>query len=273
MTKIAIVIPCINLWAKYTKPTIDSALEAMVRAKPHDIDCHILLIDNASTDETATEALKMVSELFTYRRNTERWGFQKSVNYGVNEGFKNGADIALVLNNDVILHPEFIWRIGERFEKGDVEMVTGMPVDGEMKQRNMKPSDISFMNAKDKESLDEPPHPCFSAFALNKECWDTVGEFDEVFAPAYFEDNDYHYRIQLAGLLAILHPPAMFYHFGSRTQMEANENGRAMVPSPMFENNRAAYIKKWGGMPSQEKFEHPYNDSSLLITDVKQTTI
>jgi GT2 family glycosyltransferase len=106
---------------------------------------------------------------------------------------------------------------------------------------------------------------------LNQECWDIVGEFDEVFAPAYFEDNDYHYRIQLAGLLAVLYPPAMFYHFGSRTQLEANENGRAMVSAPSFENNRAFYIKKWGGMPGQEKWEHPYNDPLIPITKVKQT--
>ena len=269
--KIQIVMSSINLWAKYTKPAIESVNEAMVRAKAHGIDCHLLLIDNASTDNTATEAIKMVSELFTYRRNTERWGFQKSANFGINEGFKQGSDIALVLNNDLILHPEFIWRIGERFEKGGVVMVTGMPVDGEMREKKIPPEQVSLLLAKDKESVDETPHPCFSAFALNKECWDTVGEFDEVFAPAYFEDNDYHYRIQLAGLMAILLPTAMFFHFGSRTQLEGNESGRAMVPAPMYENNRAVYINKWGGMPSVEKFEHPYNDPFAPITRVKQT--
>ena len=54
--KIEIIIPAINLYHKYTKGALDSVLEAMVRAKAHGIDCHIILIDNKSTDETQAEA-------------------------------------------------------------------------------------------------------------------------------------------------------------------------------------------------------------------------
>jgi GT2 family glycosyltransferase len=243
----------------------------MVWAKQHDIDSKIFLIDNASTDETGAEAIKMVSPLFTYRHNTERWGFQKSVNLGVNDGFENGYDLVLILNNDVILHPEAIWRIAERFSKDGVGLVSCMDVRGEMTQAGINPLGITRILSKEKETVDESPNPNFSAFAVNKECWDTVGEFDEVFAPAYFEDNDYHYRMKIAEIPAITYPPAMFYHFGSRTQNEANENGKPLVPSPMFENTRAFYVKKWGGLPGAEKWTMPYGDPMLLITDVKQT--
>lgn len=268
--KVEIVIPVINLWKRYTKPALDSIFDAMVRAKSHNIDCHIILIDNKSTDETQAEASKLNNDLLFYQRNEERWGFQKSVNFGVHYGLEHGAQMILVCNNDIMLHPEAIWRLIERFDKGGVGMVTCMDVRGEMRENGILPQMIGTLNTKDKEKVEEAPHPNFSAFMVSKECWEEVGEFDEVFEPAYFEDNDYHYRMEQFGLGAIVYPPAMFYHYGSRTQNEADESGRPMVPGGMFENNRANYIKKWGGLPNQEKFTHPYNDESRSLKDTKQ---
>ncbi len=268
--KVEIIVPVINLWQKYTSPCLDSIFEAMIRAKVHNIDSHILLIDNNSTDETSREASKLESELFHYHKNSDRWGFQRSVNFGMMYAWENKMDFGLVCNNDIVMHPEAIWRLVERFDKGDVAMVTGMPVDGEMKAANLIPSLISTLNAKDKESVEETEHPCFSMIMINKPCWEIVGEFDELFAPAYFEDNDYHYRMQLAGLLAILLPTAMFYHYGSMTQNVGSERGRRIVTSEMFEKNRAAFIEKWGGVPTEEKFQHPYNDEKKSIKSTLQ---
>lgn len=266
--KAEIVIPTINLWSKYTKQCVNSIMDAMMRAKDHGIDCHLTLIDNASTDETNIEAPKLNNSLFLYIKNEERWGFQKSVNLGVNEGLKMGADFILVCNNDITIHPEAIWRLVKRFEKGDIGMVSCMDVSGEMNQFNILPQLIGILNAQEKEKVDEAPHPHFSAFMVSKECWEAVGEFDELFAPAYFEDNDYHYRMKLLGVPAIVLPSAMFYHYGSRTQNEADT--APIVSGGMFENNRANFVKKWGGLPDQEKFVHPYNDETKIIKSTQQ---
>jgi GT2 family glycosyltransferase len=246
-------------------------MDAMVRAKDHDIDAHLILIDNKSTDETQTEASKRNNDLFFYQRNEERWGFQKSVNFGVKYGFEHGTDFCLICNNDIVLHPEAIWRMVERFQKDDVGMVTAMDVAGEMRENGKQPLMIGNINAKEKEALEESPHPHFSCFMVSKECWEIVGELDELFDPAYFEDNDYHYRMGLAGLVAITYPPAMFYHYGSRTQNEADENGRPIVISMMFENNKAFYVRKWGGLPGHEQFTLPYDDATKTIKNTKQT--
>lgn len=264
--KIQIVIPSVNLWNKYTKQAIQSVQEAMVYAKGHGIDCRILLIDNASTDETKVEAGKMVSNLFSHMRNEERWGFQRSVNTGVNDGFERGYEIILVCNNDIVLHPEAIWRLCERFKRGDVGMVTCLDVRGELDN----PATIGNLNANEKESVEEAPNPNFSAFAINKDCWEEIGEFDELFFPAYFEDNDYHYRMNLEEIKAIVYPPAMFYHYGSRTQNEAIENGLPMVSGGEFENTRARYVKKWGGLPEHETYKTPYNDPLKTVKSTKQ---
>lgn len=266
--KLQIIIPAINLWDKYSKPCIQSVQEAMVYAKKHGIDCRILFIDNASTDNTRDEAGKMVSDLFCHHRNEERWGFQKSVNFGVNDAWERGYDLALVMNNDTLLHPQAIWRLIDRAKIDDdrfpnVGMITCMDVRSET-----TPFLLSSMDIKQKEGVEEAPHPNFSAFMISKQMWEAVGEFDEVFAPAYFEDNDYHYRMDLAGYDAIVLPTALFYHHGSGTQNEANEDGTPVVPSPAFEANRAKYAEKWGGVPGEEKYDVPYNNPELNLSSV-----
>lgn len=270
--KVQIIVPGINLWKKYSLPCIQSLQSAMMRAKKHGIDCRLLFIDNASTDETKIEAGKLVSNLFCHQRNEERWGFQKSVNFGVEDAWERGYDFAFICNNDIIVHPEAIWRLVERFKASsddekfkNVGMVTCMDVRSET-----TPDLITSMNAKEKEGVEEAPHPNFSAFMVSRQMWDAVGQFDELYAPAYFEDNDYHYRMDLFGYDAIVHPPALFFHYGSGTQNEADEKGQPIVPGPQFEKNKAAYAKKWGGVPGAETFDRPYDDPKLDASSVSQ---
>lgn len=262
--KVGIVMPSINLWAKYTKPAIDSVRTAMSEAFVKGAVSEFLLIDNGSTDETKDESAKISKENATIhvQRNEEMWGFQRSVNFGVKFFLDKGFDLVMVCNNDIVMHPQAVARLVERFSKGGVAMATCLDATGEC---DNKPENIFKLSDVEKEKCPESPHPNFSAFMVSRECWETVGEFDEIFFPAYYEDNDYHYRIQLAKLLAITYPPAMFFHYGSRTQNEAI--GRPLTDSG---NQHGQFIKKWGGNPTQEKYTLPYNDSAKSIKSVKQ---
>lgn len=267
-------MPTINLWGKYTKPALDSVAEAISAAIPYDIAAEIILIDNASTDEVKTEGYKWFEQRYNkeyadaaYRRNEERWGFQRSVNVGVHEFLdKRKCDYVLVLNNDIVLHKDAIWRLVERFRKGGVGMVTCLDITGESggAQYTQK------LSSEEKTKCPETPHPCFSAFMVNRECWEKAGDFDEAFFPAYFEDNDYHYRMGLAGILAITYPPAMFFHYASRTNMEGTPEVPNVTKHGQFENNRATYVRKWGGLPGHEQFKTPYKITGRSIKSVKQ---
>lgn len=259
--KIQIVIPCINLWNKYTKKCIES-----VKSK-HEI--RIMLIDNASSDETKVEAGKMVSSTFSHHRNEQPWSCAKSWNFGIKDGWERGYDCVAVLNNDVLLHPDCLDRMIERFEKnntsGDITkeidanqhhvvMVTAMDVRGNCD----KPDNIFEFKSEDFEKVSESEHPNFSTFMVNKEFWDKIGEFDEEFNPAYFEDNSCHYKIKLAGLKAVCYPPALFYHFGSRTWNEGiNQND--MERGLKFERNKEIYVQMWGGIPGSEIYKTKFN--------------
>jgi GT2 family glycosyltransferase len=271
MPKIAIIIPVVNLWNTRTKKCIDSIKTSY--------EYRILCIDNASVDETKVEAGKLVSDKFSHKRNEERWGCSQSWNYGINDAWDRGFDYVLVLNNDVILHPDCIDRMVERFEKSNssgnitveiynnqhpLVMVTAMDIRGECKT----PENIFEKKSKDYEKLDESEHPNFSAFMINKKCWQEVGEFDEGFFPSYFEDNDFHHRIKLAGMKAVTYPPALFYHYGSST---INQSDKEKVMGAVgFENTKKYFIEKWGGVPTEIKFDHPFNNPTYSLKYTKQ---
>ena len=91
-------------------------------------------------------------------------------------------------------------------------------------------------------------------FILPKSTFTKVGKFDEAFYPAYYEDNDYHYRMQLKGLsyfkIPFLNP---FLYKSSQTIDKAPELRKHI------EDNKQYFINKWGGEPSKEKFKKPFN--------------
>jgi hypothetical protein len=109
---------------------------------------------------------------------------------------------------------------------------------------------------------------CLNAFALflvNSSIKDSVGLFDENFDPAYYEDNDYIYRMKLLGFnerkidgLKILH-----HDGGSATLKEQRRRGLNKEHDVNFSRNGQYFREKWGGMPLQEKYTHPYNDEKF----------
>jgi GT2 family glycosyltransferase len=259
MQKVQIIIPCINLWAKYTKPCIDSVVKAC-----KGIDHRILLVDNGSFDETKIEAGKLVSDTFSHKRFEINEGCSRAWNFGINDAFERGYTHVLVLNNDVLIHPESIEMLLARFRvEPEVAMATMMDITGEC----VTPGSIFNKDKLDKIGVLETEHPCFSGFMINRKCWEIVGEFDEGFYPAYYEDNDYHRRINLSGMIAIVCPLSLFYHYGSRTTLEA-------LPRKIDSSQAHRYfVEKWGGNPDSESlYKQPFNNMFNGIDWTKQSS-
>lgn len=249
--RIQIVIPVSNLWSQYTVPCV-----ASIRTS---FDHRVLVIDNASSDETNREARARVSPAFGYHRNGANLGVARAWNDGIRDAFERGYDLVVVLNNDVVLHAECIDRLAASLcSAKNYALVSAVDV----REEFTSPELMLRSDPRAREGIEDSDSPNFAAFVMNRNCWETVGPFDENFFPAYFEDNDYHLRITLAGLRAVCHPAAMFYHFGSRTQFQARD--RPLVPRARFEQNQYYYFRKWGGLPGQERFAKPFNGQSPL---------
>jgi len=95
----------------------------------------------------------------------------------------------------------------------------------------------------------------WSVILMSKYMYDYIGDFDETFYPAYYEDSDYLYRMKLKGIRqdveAELNPQTVRI---SMTQ----ERDPELVNASM-EANRLRYIEKWGNSPLLETFLTPYN--------------
>jgi GT2 family glycosyltransferase len=101
-------------------------------------------------------------------------------------------------------------------------------------------------------------HTMFGVYLQRRWCWDKIGPYDERFWPAYFEDNDYCYRLKLAGVPLMTVPGCGNNHVGSATMATYNED-EMREHHARFDGCRNYYIQKWGGPPHGERFSTPFN--------------
>jgi GT2 family glycosyltransferase len=96
----------------------------------------------------------------------------------------------------------------------------------------------------------------WSVLLINKDLYEYIGEFDEGFFPAYYEDSDYMYRLKLHGLLHEVN--------NSLNPIDAKVS-QTYEKAPELVNlsmrfNRQRYIDKWGNVPLLEKYTTPFNN-------------
>lgn len=89
-------------------------------------------------------------------------------------------------------------------------------------------------------------------FLLTKEVFDRVGPFDERFYPAYYEDNDYHYRMKLLNVI-YRHEKLFGVSVFRGSQTIARDPG--LIKHSKCE---AYYVEKWGGLPGKETYKTPF---------------
>ncbi len=182
----------------------------------------------------------------------ERRSVAASWNLGIQTAFEqHGSRYAIVANDDILFHPQCLDAMVRAADDGH-----------------------PFVNCQILHDPNDLATRCtqggFSLFLASRVLVEAVGWFDQAFAPAYFEDNDYFYRMKLACIPEHVSPDAGFYHhrFGV--------NGRELMGwTTTYENpamrlnhravllaNRARYIEKWGGMPGDETFKVPFDGAA-----------
>lgn len=190
-------------------------------------------------------------QIYLERNYLENKGVAAAWNIGTRRAIEDGCDIIFILNDDIVISPSAIDHMVNIWGRAsDLGVLTGTD-----HRNSHSPAEVFNMDFPEYEGglLDAPD---FAFFSITPFTYSYIGAFDENFKPAYFEDNDYVYRTLLAGLRPLRSQNAAFYHYGSRTQ----NHGAPVVPSSQFVKNRSLYVEKWGGLPGQEGFKHPFND-------------
>jgi hypothetical protein len=188
----------------------------------------------------------------------DNWNGNRGVSAAWNLGMKRAMDAGVtkvvVPGDDVTFYPGTLSAIAETLDR--MMFVT--------------PSSLNYENParSDKEEYVEAPD--FSCFACRlPDFIESVGWFDEAFSPAYFEDNDMHWRMRQAGVPGARRLDIFTWHKGSQTQRNSGDN--PVVTPASFHRNQMYYVGKWGGIPGEEKFTRPFNDPTKTFKDVVQT--
>lgn len=177
----------------------------------------------------------------------ENRGVAAAWNMGMDIAWNDGYRYAIIANDDSYFEPGTITKVFNTLKNNQACLVSPNPNGSIAPQGPIEGADFfNFM-------IDIPQ--------LIEKC----GYFDENFKPAYFEDNDMHYRIGLAGAKAYIETDANAGHHGSATQNADPSN--PVCPSWQFEQNRNYYREKWGGEPGREVCTTPYGSPNHTIRD------
>lgn len=207
-----------------------------VRAQ--DVPTLIAIIDNGSTDGTrewiAEEKLQTV--IFT-----ENLGVSVGWNVGLKLAFTSHNHV-LCLNNDTELPPYFL----RKLLSYDVSFVTGISVD--------EPKDHP-------DSWQQPAeHPDFSAFLIRRDCWETVGPFDERMKH-YCSDCAYHVEAHRKGI-KLLNAGVPFHHERSSTLRLASPEERRAIEI-QANMDRQVFKSIYGCFPWEPAYSELFAEGSV----------
>lgn len=176
----------------------------------------ILILDNGGLLEVTHEALPL-DWLIEVSWATE----PRSVAASWNEAIRWAQGPLVIANDDIVWDTGSFEAMARALRYGQPDIVTNENVGG------------------------------FTCFGLTQELVAKVGCFDERFAPAYFEDDDYHYRLRLKGYELRNVPGCTITHAQSATLQMLAEPEKQML-AMRFKQNLGLYRQKWGGVVGQE---------------------
>lgn len=177
-------------------------------------------------------------------------------NRGIKRCLNEGCHYILVINLDLVFHPSCVDSLvsyGEAHPEALLWSGTNW-------------NNLSTLSTAVLETS-AGAHTQWSCFMIRPAILEKVGFFDEQFIPAYLEDCDMRYRLSLIGHGEINLNAALFYHLergtmkglldGSADDVASNFELLDVIEKGMAQSGEK-YLKKWGGLPLQEKFKKPY---------------
>lgn len=208
-------------------PLLQKCVESVLA---QDIPTELFIVENGSSDGSPEWIRSQSIQGIMHRENT---GVSAGWNWGLRYLFGSGAEHVLVLNQDTVL-PSFCYR---ELLNCNVPLITGFPVESEDELKTF--------------SLEMEPHPCFSAFLIRRDCWETVGEFDERMF-SWASDCSYHVRGHLLGV-PMMKARVPFLHTPGTTLRSGNHDQRAWF-ARRADADREVFKEIYGVEPGQDGY-------------------
>ena len=212
-TDVAIVIPVYN-HVDMTLACLDSLARHQSRWS-----FEVIVVDDGSHDLTQ----RLVGSIpgLRYLRSHENQGFIRSCNLGAGAA---GADYVVFLNNDTIVQEHWLDELRDTFDFWPGAGLVGSKLvwpNGRMQEcGSLIYRDGSAENY-GREGDPNDPRYCFAresdyvtgaAIMIQRGLFQQLGGFDEMYAPAYYEDVDLAFQVRQSGLRVIVNPLAVVMH-------------------------------------------------------------
>lgn len=241
---VSIIIPVHNQWP------VTARCLAMLGRYPGDTPLEVLVVDDASDDETPLRLARCENlRVITNRRNL---GFVRACNRGAGEA--RGTHLVF-LNNDTQVQPAWLDKLVSTFEeKPDAGLVGSRLIYPDGRQQEAGAIVFRDGSAWNYGHLDDPYKPQYSyvrepdyvsgaALAIRRDLFERLGGFDEHFAPGYYEDADLAFRVRAAGYRVYYQPLSRVVHFEGVSAGTDEHAGTGMKRFQAI--NRQKFLERW----------------------------
>ena len=209
----------------------------------------IIIVDNASTDETA-QMLARIGNRVRVIRNAENKGFVEACNLGA--GAAKGKYLVF-LNNDTIVQKNWLSSLVETIKADEsIGAVGSMLIfpDGKLQEAGgivwndatpnlygygEHPEDLRYNFRR------EVDYCSGASLLIGKDLFDSLGGFDMRYAPAYYEDTDLCMSVRAANRKVVFQPLSKAIHFEGATAGRDLNAGLKRFQ----EINREKFYAKW----------------------------
>ena len=209
----SVIIPVHNQW-RHTAACLQSLASTLA-----DVSFEVIVVDDASADETAdrlaaVEGVRMV-------RQPSNAGFIDSCNAGAAEA---RGKVLVFLNNDTVVTDGWLDALLQTFDQFPDTGIVGARLlfaDGRLQECG----GIVFSDGSAWKygHGDQPGQPQYgfvceadyvsgACLAIRRPLFDSLGGFDPVYSPAYYEDTDLCFKARAAGWSVRVQPGCTIYH-------------------------------------------------------------
>ncbi|MGR3622867.1 glycosyltransferase [Pseudophaeobacter sp.] len=239
---VSVVIPAHN------KVAVTYACMAALLLAHNNASFEVILVDDASTDQTAT--FEDIVSGITVIHNEEAQRFIRACNAGVE---KARGKYLVLLNNDTEPTSGWLDELIAGFDRFPNVGLTGSKLlypDGSLQDaggiiwgsgdpwnygNGQNPWDPRFSYARQADYLSG------AAMMTTKAIWDEVGGLSSYLEPMYFEDTDFAFKVRDAGYTTWFIPASVVYHYEGMTSGTSTSSGFKRFQ----EVNRPKFKRRW----------------------------